>query len=129
LTPQRTNILAIVLAIAGILLGGFAVYRVTTQQGELTSALSTNQASFRTALDRIGVVPLDPAHPTSVPNVARNPADVPPPITRTEPTTVKFTLTTKEITAPLANGVTYDFWTFDGTVPGPLRVMEGDTVN
>lgn len=25
--------------------------------------------------------------------------------------------------------MTYDYWTFDGTVPGPLvRVMEGDTV-
>lgn len=129
MTPQRTNLLTLILAVIGILLGGFAVYRLTAQQGELTSAMAETQASFKTALDRIGVMPLDPAHPTSVANVARDPADVPPPITRTEPTTVKLTLTTQEITAPLANGVTYDFWTFDGTVPGPmLRVMEGDTV-
>jgi len=39
------------------------------------------------------------------------------------------TLTAKEVTAELANGTTYTFWTFDGTVPGPMiRVMEGDTV-
>jgi nitrite reductase (NO-forming) len=64
-----------------------------------------------------------------VPNVIRDPADVPPPITRTEPTSVRVTLTIKEVTAELANGVSYTFWTFDGTVPGPmLRVMEGDTV-
>lgn len=30
----------------------------------------------------------------------------------------------------IANGVTYDAWTFDGRVPGPvLRVTEGDTVD
>ena len=63
------------------------------------------------------------------PNVARDPAILPPPITRTTPTTVEFTLTAKEVTAELADGISYDFWTWDGTVPGPmLRVMQGDTV-
>jgi nitrite reductase (NO-forming) len=62
-------------------------------------------------------------------NVARDPSIVPPPINRSEPTTVKITLTIKEVTAELADGTTYTFWTFDNTVPGPLlRVMEGDTV-
>lgn len=70
-----------------------------------------------------GLVELD------VQNVVRDPADVPPPITRTEPTTVEITLTVKELSAELADGTSYTFWTFDGTVPGPmLRVMEGDTV-
>jgi nitrite reductase (NO-forming) len=58
-----------------------------------------------------------------------DPSILPPPIARTEPTTVKLTLTTHELTAELADGATYDFWTFDGTVPGPLlRAMVGDTV-
>ena len=62
-------------------------------------------------------------------NVARDPSILPPPITRTEPTTVSATLTVEETTADLADGTTYSFWTFDGTVGGPmLRVMEGDTV-
>ncbi len=62
-------------------------------------------------------------------NVARDPSVVPAPITRDTPQTVKVTLTVKELTAELADGVQYSFWTFDGTVPGPMiRVMEGDTV-
>src|SRR3972149_3659130 len=77
-----------------------------------------------------------PAMPTvapegelDVPNVVRDPADVPPPITRTEPTTVQVTLTVQEVVSELADGTSYSFWTFDGTVPGPMiRVMEGDTV-
>jgi nitrite reductase (NO-forming) len=45
------------------------------------------------------------------------------------PQTIEFTLTTKEVIAEMAPGVTFNYWTFDGTVPGPmLRVREGDTV-
>jgi nitrite reductase (NO-forming) len=52
-----------------------------------------------------------------------------PPITRTEPAYVKFDLVTTRVTATLANGVAYEYWTFNNTVPGPmLRVREGDTV-
>jgi nitrite reductase (NO-forming) len=132
MSQQRIAVLAIVLAIAGIVVGAFGVYRTITLQGELATAVATARASSdqaQTALDRIGVATLEPAHPTDVPNVAHNPADLPPPITRTDPAMMKFTLTIKELTAQLADGATYDFWTFDGTVPGPLlRVMEGDTV-
>lgn len=64
-----------------------------------------------------------------VQNIARDPNDIPPPITRTEPATVKIEMETKEVIAEIAPGVSYNFWTFDGTVPGPfLRVKEGDTV-
>jgi nitrite reductase (NO-forming) len=70
-----------------------------------------------------------PARELDVPNVARDPADVPSPITRTSPATVRVTLTVEEVVSELADGTTYSFWTFDGTVPGPMiRVMEGDTV-
>lgn len=87
--------------------------------GQTSSAASHTEEMAATPATR----PLD------VPNVAYDPALVPPPITRTEPTTVEFTLTAKEVTAELADGTSFTFWTFDGTVPGPmLRVMEGDTV-
>src|SRR3989344_4205681 len=62
-------------------------------------------------------------------DIARDPNDIPPPITRTEPETVHITITTKEVLSEIAPGVYINYWTFDGRVPGPfLRVREGDTV-
>lgn len=65
-----------------------------------------------------------------VQNIARDPNDVPPAIQRTGPNEVKIELVTKEVIAEMAPGVTFNYWTFNGTVPGPmLRVREGDMVN
>ncbi|MCC6626764.1 MAG: nitrite reductase, copper-containing [Chloroflexi bacterium] len=72
-----------------------------------------------------------PAQPTAAAkNVARLPLPVMAgPINRTQPATVKIDLETTELTATMADGVTYTYWTFNGTVPGPmLRVRVGDTV-
>ncbi len=63
-------------------------------------------------------------------DIARDPTNVPPPIERAESATVNIEITTKEVIAEMAPGVFINYWTFDGTVPGPfLRVREGDTVN
>lgn len=62
-------------------------------------------------------------------DIARDPNDVPPPITRTTESVVDIEVTAKEVVAEMAPGVTINYWTFDGTVPGPMmRVREGDTV-
>jgi nitrite reductase (NO-forming) len=54
---------------------------------------------------------------------------VAPPITRTEPMVVPIEIPIEEVTATLADGVGYTYWTFGGTVPGPMiRVLQGDTV-
>jgi nitrite reductase (NO-forming) len=54
---------------------------------------------------------------------------VPPPLKRSKPAKVVIKLETKEIKARLADGVEYTFWTFGGTVPGPMmRIREGDYV-
>jgi nitrite reductase (NO-forming) len=54
---------------------------------------------------------------------------VPPPVGDRGPTTVQVDLKTIETEGPLHKGVKYRFWTFDGTVPGPMvRVRVGDTV-
>jgi nitrite reductase (NO-forming) len=61
--------------------------------------------------------------------VLQAPPLVPPAITRTAPARVIVDLETTEVKNVLADGVEYTFWTFGGTVPGPmLRVREGDTV-
>ncbi len=57
------------------------------------------------------------------------PPEAAPPVTWTAPRTHTVELETKEVTALLADGVAYRFWTFNGTVPGPmLRVRQGDVV-
>ena len=63
-----------------------------------------------------------------VADIARSPLDVPAsPATTTAD--VVINLTAKEVISEVAPGVVVNYWTFDGTVPGPmLRVREGDTV-
>ena len=109
---------------------GAPASRVTPGAPTVAPAAATNLGEGAAiAVQRIGVEALKPESPLDQPNVARDPAIVPAPITRTEPTTVEINLTVKEVNAELADGASYGFWTFDGTVPGPmLRVMEGDTV-
>ncbi len=97
--------------------------------GASTSASAPLGSDAAVAVDRIGIHALEPAKPIGQPNVALDPSGVAAPIRRTEPTTIKVNLTIKEVVSEIAPGATYSFWTFDGTVPGPLiRVMEGDTV-
>ena len=56
-------------------------------------------------------------------------ADDLPPVLRRENEKVIVELTTREIVAEIAPGVTYEYWTYNGTVPGPfIRVKEGDDV-
>lgn len=56
------------------------------------------------------------------------PPAVPAPVRRA-PARVVVSLETVEATGELAEGVQYQFWTFNGTVPGPLiRVRVGDEI-
>jgi nitrite reductase (NO-forming) len=87
-----------------------------------------------------------------VANIARNPSDIPSPLvvkheeeiqsaTTTATTTehveepsgegevVKVYLETKEVLSEIGPEIIFNYWTFNGTVPGPfIRVKEGDTV-
>jgi len=66
---------------------------------------------------------------TTIQAVLTSPPNVPPPIERKNPARVIVELDVKEVKKEIADGVTYDFWTFGGTVPGSfIRVREGDTV-
>jgi len=54
---------------------------------------------------------------------------VPPPVDRSGSAKVIVTLEMTEVKGKLANGVQYTFWTFGGSVPGPMiRVRVGDLV-
>nr|WP_306266183.1 copper-containing nitrite reductase [Pararhizobium sp. IMCC3301] len=70
----------------------------------------------------------NPTHP-NITDISQNPANVPPPITRTEPATVRLEFETIEIEGHLDTNTRYRFWTFNGKIPGPFqRVRVGDTV-
>jgi nitrite reductase (NO-forming) len=73
--------------------------------------------------------PAEPAVADAV-SVVLAPDNLPGPIGDREPETVDIELIAQEIDGVLADGTTYTYWTFNGTVPGPmLRVRVGDTVN
>jgi len=55
--------------------------------------------------------------------------EVPPAITRPGGANVTVELETTEVKGQLADGVEYTYWTFGGTVPGPMiRVKVGDNI-
>ena len=70
-----------------------------------------------------------PAPKDTIQAVLTAPPLVPPPTNRNKPAKVVVDLEVIEKDMRLADGVTYNFWTFGGTVPGSfIRVRQGDTV-
>lgn len=66
----------------------------------------------------------------SAPSIARNPTDLPAPLARRAPQHLKYEFETIEKVGHLADGTTYNYWTFNGQVPGPfVRIRVGDTVD
>lgn len=64
-----------------------------------------------------------------VADISRDPNEVPPPLNRESSAIVKLAVTTKEVMSEVAPGVYFNFWTFNGQIPGPMmRVRVGDTV-
>lgn len=62
-------------------------------------------------------------------DIVLNPADLPGPLPNRGPERVVVELETVELVGKLADGTTFKYWTFNGTVPGPfIRVRVGDTV-
>ena len=62
-------------------------------------------------------------------DVTRDPTDLPAPMRPRPPQVVRVDLATIEVQGQLADKTTYNYWTFNGKVPGPmLRVRVGDTV-
>jgi nitrite reductase (NO-forming) len=63
-------------------------------------------------------------------DISRPPTDLPPPIGKRDPKTVRRDLLTVEMEGRRAEGTTFGYWTFNGKVPGPfVRVRVGDTVD
>ncbi|MEK7863808.1 MAG: hypothetical protein AAB295_11165, partial [Chloroflexota bacterium] len=72
---------------------------------------------------------LAPAKAVGTKSIARPAASVVPAITRSSPALVRVDLETQEVVAEVEKGATYSYWTFNGSIPGPMvRVRVGDTV-
>ncbi len=88
-----------------------------------TAAPSGNEASASVVGD------FGPPQGQVVHAILTSPPNVPPPTNRHHPSKVIVTLEVIEKEMPIADGTTYTFWTFGGTVPGSfIRVRQGDTV-
>ncbi|ABY34789.1 MAG TPA: nitrite reductase, copper-containing [Chloroflexus aurantiacus] len=99
----------------------------------IIAVLVTLLAGCATAPTPTGVqMPVVPtvAPAMEVTNEVMLPANaVPAPVGSRPAQTVTVELTTREVVGYLGDGSTYTFWTFNGTVPGPMiRVRVGDTV-
>lgn len=82
-------------------------------------------SSAKIAADKVDIDKLPKESLTLLP-----PPLVPPPITRKSPARVSIELEVLEVVKKLSDGVDYTFWTFGGTVPGPMmRVRVGDYVD
>ena len=78
---------------------------------------------------RFLVTPRPPAQTVVEADISLMATDIPPPIGKRGPQTVRVDLVTVELEGRLAEGTTFGYWTFNGRVPGPmLRVRVGDTV-
>jgi nitrite reductase (NO-forming) len=76
------------------------------------------------------VTPRPPPQTVVEADISREPTDVPPPIGKRDPQTVRVDLVSVELEGRLAEGTTFGYWTFNGKVPGPLiRVRVGDTID
>ena len=102
--------------------GSFAYY--CTQPGHRTAGMSGTLVVGTPTGPTIG-----PEQASTVPTITKDPTDLPPPITRNTTATVQIFLHAVEVTAEIEPGTSYQYWTYNGTVPGPFfRVRVGDNV-
>ncbi len=105
-------------AIAGI------VIALVLLLGSLQSAVNASSPTPSNAA--AAVTPLSLA--SSTPEPAARDASLPPLLGTGN--SVSVTITSTDAVVTIANGVSYQAWTFNGTVPGPtLHVRQGQTVN
>ncbi len=66
---------------------------------------------------------------SGIDEIGRRADDLPAPLSRTKPQLVSIDLYTDELVAEMMPGVTYQYWTYNGKVPGPfIRARAGDQV-
>jgi nitrite reductase (NO-forming) len=120
---------ALIVGSAGVTLGALAAAGTADAQGVAAGSHGAGHMSAAGGTSLGGrLYQVNPGMPQHA-DIAHDPTDLPPPITRREPQTVRVDLETIELEAHLSGDSTFRFWTFNGRVPGPfIRVRVGDTV-
>jgi len=110
---------------AGLTLGALAIPALAQAQDKMANMNMADNSTATSLGDRLYSINVH----NGVADIAHDPTDIPPPITRRTPEHVVVELETVELEARLDEKTTYQFWTFNGRVPGPfVRVRVGDTV-
>jgi nitrite reductase (NO-forming) len=122
---------------AGLTLGALAAPGLAMAQDRMAGMDMSSGQAAGTKVAANGTIPAntlsDRLYSINVRNgvadIAHDPTDLPPPITRRTPQKVVVELETVEVEARLDEHTTYPYWTFNGRVPGPfVRVRVGDAV-
>lgn len=109
-------------------IGMEGVFEVTGAAADAAAAPKAGTATRQAAAPAAKTPALAPAAADAV-SVAMDPAAVPAPTGARAAQLVTYRIETVELDGKLDDGTTYNFWTFDRKVPGPmLRVRQGDTV-
>ncbi len=96
----------------------------------LSAAMAVHPVVANEAAQHLSMHKKSAAQPVDTSEIGRAATDLPPPISRKGAQTVSVELYTDELTAAIMPGVTYNYWTYNGQVPGPfIRVRAGDTVD
>lgn len=122
---MKLRIFGAALAAAALILAGLGLgsaWQNRQRLSDLTEQLSTLERKVQPA------EAFPPANSGAV-VISKAADDLPEPVNRASPQHVVLELEAVEVDGQLADGTTYTYWTFNGTVPGPmLRVRVGDTV-
>jgi nitrite reductase (NO-forming) len=125
-TPDREGTFAYYCTIAGHRQAGMEGKFIV---GSGVASAATSSESYtgasQTAPTTVAAAPADP----NAIDITRDPTDLPAPVGNRGPQNILVDIETQEVVGVLADGSTYDYWTFGGKVPGPMiRVRVGDTV-
>ncbi|GFO71220.1 nitrite reductase (NO-forming) [Bathymodiolus japonicus methanotrophic gill symbiont] len=94
-----------------------------------SSKHSSKQVNFGPGDQYLHRMSVKPSDYQKLKEISRKASDLPKPLLRKRVEKISIELTASEVIAEIAPGISYHYWTFNNTVPGPfLRVRVGDTV-
>jgi nitrite reductase (NO-forming) len=132
--PQREPVfpnwgitaIATIVLVSLLLTGIVLSQTLGTKPSSSTTTAATGSTSTMPAMDNTPATGTTPATGPAMTHQLYNPQAP----AALQGSTVNVTLTVKEVLLPIASGIVYHAWTFNGTVPGPvIRVRQGQTIH